>query len=96
MIRINLLPGEEAERAAGRRENLALGTLVFGVAVAGLVAAHLWQGIRSSATHHELSRVQGELKAIEGPYADALRIEQQKQQHALQLFRHHLHQQELD
>ena len=50
MIRINLLPGEEAERAAGRRENLALGTLVFGVAVAGLVAAHLWQGIRSSAT----------------------------------------------
>src|SRR5207244_5482122 len=80
MIRINLLPGEEAERAAGRRENLALGTLVFGVAMAGLVAAHLWQGIRSSATHREMSRVQGELKAIEGPYADALRIEQQKQE----------------
>ena len=80
MIRINLLPGEEAERAAGRRENLALGTLVFGVAVAGLVAAHLWQGLRSSSVHHELSRVQTELKAIEGPYADALHIEQQKQE----------------
>jgi len=80
MIRINLLPGEEAERAAGRRQNLALGTLVFGVAVAGLVAAHLWQGLRSSSVHHELSRVQTELKAIEGPYADALRIEQQKQE----------------
>jgi len=77
MIRINLLPGEEAERAAGRRQNLALGTLVFGVAVAGLVAAHLWQGLRSSSVHRELSRVQTELKTIEGPYADALRIEQQ-------------------
>ena len=80
MIRINLLPGEEAERAAGRRQNLALGTVVFGVALAGLVAAHLWQGIRSSSEHRELSRVQTELKTIEGPYADALRFEQQKQE----------------
>jgi len=80
MIRINLVPLEEAERAAGRRQNLALGTLVFGVAVMGLVAAHLWQGLRSSSAHRELSRVQTELKAIEGPYAEALRIEQQKQE----------------
>ncbi len=80
MIRINLLPGEDAERAAGRRQNLALGTVVFGVALAGLVAAHLWQGIRSSSEHRELSRVQNELKTIEGPYADALRFEQQKQE----------------
>src|SRR4029077_21045827 len=80
MIRINLLPVEDARRAAGRRQNLALGTLVFGIAVTGLVAAHLWQGLRSSSAHHELGRVQNELKAIEGPYADALRIEQQKQE----------------
>ena len=80
MIRINLLPVEEAERRAGRRQDLALGTLVFGVAVAGLVAAHLWQGLRSSSVHRELARVQTQLKAIEGPYADALHIEQQKQE----------------
>ncbi|HYY05673.1 MAG TPA: PilN domain-containing protein [Candidatus Limnocylindria bacterium] len=80
MIRINLLPVEEAARAAGRRENLALGTLVFGIAVAGFVAAHVWQGLRSSSAHRELVRVQTQLKAIEGPYANALHIEQQKQE----------------
>ena len=80
MIRINLLPVEEATRAADLRQNVALGTLVFGVALAGLVAAHLWQGIRSAAAHRELHNLQSELRAIEGPYADALRIEQQKQE----------------
>ncbi len=80
MIRINLLPGEEAARAAGRRRDLALGTIVFGAALAALVGAHLWQGIRSSSANRELRRVQTELKALEGPYADALRFEQQKQE----------------
>ena len=46
MIRINLLPAEEAERAAGRRQELALGSLVLAVAVLVLVVAHVWQGVR--------------------------------------------------
>ena len=80
MIRINLLPVEEAARAADLRQNVALGTMVFGAAVTLLLTAHLWQGVRSTAAHRELHRVETELKAIEGPYADALRIEQQKQE----------------
>ena len=80
MIRINLLPAEETQRAAGRRQDLAFGTLFVLIAVGGLVAAHLWQGVRSASAHRELRRVSDELKAIEGPYADALRIEQQKQE----------------
>jgi len=78
MIRINLLPVEEAQRAAGRRQELALGTLVIAIAVLGLVAAHLWQGVRVGSARRELRRLTQEIASIEGPYSDALRIEQQK------------------
>ncbi len=78
MIRINLIPAEEAERVAGRRQELALGSLVVAVAVLLLVLAHLWQGLRISAAHREHSRITQEIANIDGPYADALRIEQQK------------------
>jgi type IV pilus assembly protein PilN len=80
MIRINLLPVEEAQRAAGRRQELALGTLIIAVAVLGLVAAHLWQGVRVTSARRELRRLTSEIASIEGPYSDALRIEQQKQE----------------
>jgi type IV pilus assembly protein PilN len=80
MIRINLLPVEEAERAAGRRQELAVGSLVIGAAVLVLVAAHAWQGFRMASSRRELTRVTSEIAAIEGPYADSLRIEQQKQE----------------
>lgn len=80
MIRINLLPVEDAQRAAGRRQELAVGTLVIAIAAAGLVAAHLWQGVRISSARRELRRMTAEIAAIEGPYSDALRIETQKQE----------------
>jgi type IV pilus assembly protein PilN len=80
MIRINLLPVEEAQRAAGRRQELALGSLVIAVAVLGLVAAHLWQGVRVGSARRELRRLTQELVTIQGPYTDALKTEQQKQE----------------
>ena len=80
MIRINLLPVEDAQRAAGRRQELAVGTLVVAVAALGLVGAHLWQGVRISSARRELRRMTQEIAAIEGPYSDALRIEGQKQE----------------
>jgi type IV pilus assembly protein PilN len=80
MIRINLLPVEEAERAAGRRQELAVGSLVIGAAILVLVAAHAWQAFRMASSRRELTRVTSEIAAIEGPYADSLRIEQQKQE----------------
>ena len=80
MIRINLLPVEEAQRAAGRRQQLAIGSFVVGVAVGLLVLAHGWQSLRSAATHHQLARLTDQIKEIEGPYADSLRLEQQKQE----------------
>jgi type IV pilus assembly protein PilN len=78
MIRINLIPAEEAERAAGRRQELALGSLVVAVALLVLVLAHAWQGLRISSAHREFTRLTQEIAEIDGPYADALRIEQQK------------------
>lgn len=80
MIRINLLPVEEARRAAGRRQDLAVGMLGLAVAVFLLVIAHGWQEARLTAASHELKRVNVELAAIQGPYADVTRLEQQKQE----------------
>ena len=80
MIRINLLPVEEAQRAAGRRQQLAIGSFVVGVAVGLLVLAHGWQSLRSASARHQLTRLTEQIKEIEGPYADSLRLEQQKQE----------------
>jgi type IV pilus assembly protein PilN len=80
MIRINLLPVEEAERAAGRRQELAIGTVVLGVVVFGFIAAHGWQGARFASANRELRRLNEQLKEIAGPYADVTRMETQKQE----------------
>jgi type IV pilus assembly protein PilN len=80
MIRINLLPAHEAEQAAGRRQELAIGMLVLAVAAFGLIAAHTWQQARLSSAGRELKHLNLELAAIQGPYADVTRIEQQKQE----------------
>jgi type IV pilus assembly protein PilN len=80
MIRINLIPVEETQRAAGRRHDVAIGSLVLAVVVLGLVSAHLWQSIRMAAARRDIRRVTEEIKAIEGPYAESLKIEQQKQE----------------
>ena len=78
MIRINLLPAEEAQRVAGKRQELAVGALVLGVAVIGFVVVHGWQQARISMTQRELSGVNQELVAIHGPYVEISRMERQR------------------
>jgi type IV pilus assembly protein PilN len=80
MIRINLLPAEEAQRAAGRRQELAVGALALGAVILLIVLAHTWQGARVMSAQHELTRLAQELAAIQGPYADATRLDQQKKE----------------
>ena len=80
MIRINLLPAEDAARAAGRRHDLALGVLVLAMATFGLIVAHTWQRARVVVAEREQRRITQELVAIQGPYADVTRMEQQKQE----------------
>jgi len=80
MIRINLIPAAEAERAAGRRRDIAVGTLVVASAAGLFVLAHLWQQIQITTSKVELGRLQTRMKAIAGPYADVTRMEQQKKE----------------
>ena len=80
MIRINLIPVEEAGRAAGRRQDIALGSLIIGAALLLLLGAHGWQAFRIGSARRELARVTKAIAAIDGPYADALHIDQQKQE----------------
>lgn len=80
MIRINLLPQQEAQAAAGRRQEMAVGALTLGVALLGLVLAHTWQQARITSSNRELVRLGQELAAIQGPYADVTRMELQKKE----------------
>ena len=77
MIRINLLPAEDAARAAGRRHDIALGAFVIALSIFGLIVAHTWQHARLASVEREQRRLTQELVAIQGPYADVTRIEQQ-------------------
>jgi type IV pilus assembly protein PilN len=80
MIRINLLPAQEVARAAGRRQQLAAAALVLALAVLVLVLAHGWQRARLASAERRLQALRAELVAIQGPYAEVTRIEQQKQE----------------
>jgi len=80
MIRINLLPVEEAARAAGRRQELALGMVAVGLVVAGFVAGHVWQAVRVASAHRQLKQITQQLADIQGPYAEVTRMDQQKQE----------------
>lgn len=80
MIRINLLPQEDAQRVAGQRQELAVGGLVVVAAVGLLALAHLWQEGRMGATRSTLASIDKKLEAIQGPYAEISKIDQQKQE----------------
>jgi type IV pilus assembly protein PilN len=80
MIRINLLPVEEAARAAGRRQEVAVAVLAIGVVAAGFVAGHVWQSLRIASAQRQLRQITQELADIQGSYAEVVRMDQQKQE----------------
>lgn len=80
MIRINLIPAEEANRAAGQRRDTATVALVASTAVLLLVLAHSWQQVRIMSANRSLSRVNQQIAALQGTFAEITKIEQQKQE----------------
>ena len=80
MIRINLLPTTEVQRAADQRQQIA--TVGFIVAVAALVfvVLHSVQAARFATTQHHLTRVTEELQGIAGDFADVLKIQAQQKE----------------
>jgi type IV pilus assembly protein PilN len=80
MIRINLLPVEEAQRAAGRRHEMAIALLALCGGVFLFVVAHVFQKAQFAGANRDLTRLTHELASIQGPYQDVTRLEQQKQE----------------
>ena len=80
MIRINLIPAAEAQKAEGRRQELASVALAFGTAALVFVLGHTWQHAQTSSTEREVGRLQQELVLIQGSYLDVTRMEQQKKE----------------
>ena len=61
MIRINLLPTEEVERAADQRQQIATVGLVVAVSLLALVVIHSVQAARTARANHRLTQVREEL-----------------------------------
>ena len=80
MIRINLLPTEEVERAADQRQQIATVGLVVAVSVLALVVVHSVQAARTARANHRLTQVREELEAIAGPYQELVRIQAQQKE----------------
>ena len=75
MIRINLLPTEEVERAADQRQQIATVGLVVAVSLLALVVIHSVQAARTARANHRLTQVREELEAITGPYKELVKIQ---------------------
>jgi type IV pilus assembly protein PilN len=80
MIRINLLPTEEVERAADQRQQIATVGLVVALSVLVLIVVHSVQAARSATTQRRLNQVREELEAITGPYDQVLKIQAQQRE----------------
>lgn len=80
MIRINLLPSEEVERAADQRQQVATVGLVIAVSVLILIVVHSIQAARVAAAERRLATVREELQAITGPFADVVKIQAQQRE----------------
>ena len=80
MIRINLLPVEEAQAAAGRRNELFRGVFIGLAVLLILTVAHVAQWVSVSRSTRELDRLTKELLSIQGPYASVQKIEGQKRE----------------
>jgi len=80
MIRINLIPQEEIQRSAGRRQQVAVGLLAAGGTAVLLVVAHGWQQVSSLATSREHGRLERQLAELKGPYEQVVQMEREKQE----------------
>lgn len=80
MIRINLIPAEEAQRSAGRRQQVAIGLLAAAGTVLTLVIAHGWQQVSILSANREQARLERQLAELKGPYDQVVAMERQKKE----------------
>jgi type IV pilus assembly protein PilN len=80
MIRINLLPTSDVQRAADQRQQIATVGFLFAVAALVFIVLHSVQAARFATTQHHLTRVTDELQSIAGDFADVLKIQAQSKE----------------
>lgn len=80
MIRINLIPAEEVQRSAGKRQQMAIGALVVGGAVLLLVGLHGWQQAALMSARRAQARLEREIAELKGPYETVVQMERQKKE----------------
>jgi type IV pilus assembly protein PilN len=80
MIRINLIPQEEVQRSAGRRQQVAVGLLVGAATAVLLGGAHGWQQVSSLSASRERGRLERQLAELKGPYDQVVKMEKEKQE----------------
>lgn len=80
MIRINLIPAEEIQRSAGKRQQMAVGVLVLGCGVLLLVGMHGWQQVSLMAANRSQARLEREIAELKGPYEAVVQMERQKKE----------------
>lgn len=80
MIRINLIPAEEVQRSAGKRQQMAIGALVVGGAVLLLIGVHGWQQVALMSANRTQARLEREIAELKGPYEAVVQMERQKKE----------------
>lgn len=80
MIRINLLPVEEAQAAAGRRNELFRTAFVALSFALIMTVAHVAQWVSLTRANGEVERLTKELLSIQGSYASVQKVEAQKRE----------------
>jgi type IV pilus assembly protein PilN len=78
MIRVNLIPAAETQRAAGRQRDLAVGVIAVVTILILFGLAHVWQEVSLRVSTDRLVRIKKEIDELNGPFADVSRMEQQK------------------
>jgi len=78
MIRINLLPANEAEEASSRRKEFFLAGGLLAIALAAVFAVHFSQGLRFQALDDTLASAEKEIGEIRKQSQDIKKMEQQK------------------
>ena len=81
MIRINLLPLKETQRALGQRQQISVALLTLSVALLFMVVPYVMQGRQLSHLDEQIGQLQKEIQALTEQTREARDLDQKKQEH---------------
>ena len=78
MIRINLLPVKEAQRATSRRQQVSIAVLSVAVATLVMVIPYMLQGRRLAELDRDIERLQGEIAKFNAQAREVRELERKR------------------